>query len=128
MEQLEINKQINRIQQILIESGMDVAKVVEGLKELRAMFSASKQPRMTRLSRMAMEHVEENETFLIEMPADEPDEEDEIVEEVQTEELSDEQKQIESLDYMLSLMTKPDNKLNAVELTAYYDALIENDR
>ena len=110
----------NRIQQILIDSGMDTDKLLEGMKELRAMFSAANNPRMTRLTRMALEHIEENETFLIEIPADEEDEDTEVE---TNNELTDEQKQIESLDYMLSLMTKPDNKLNAAELTIYYDAL-----
>jgi hypothetical protein len=137
---IETNQLINRIQKELIDSGMDTDKLIPMLRDLRAMFSEAKQPRLTRMVRMTIEHIEANDTFLIEIPEEETEEDELEVEtvadteegaegdteedEADEDEGSDLDKQIESLDYMLQLMTKPDNKFNVVELNAYFKSIV----
>ena len=93
MENLELLKQINKIQQGLLKKGIEVEKVVKELKKLRAFFIDEKMPRIVKIIRLTYEHLEAYESFEIDMPEDE---DEEIVKD---EELSAEDQKIESFIY-----------------------------
>ncbi len=116
MENIELLKLINRIQQDLIKKGIVVDKLVEDLKKLRAFFIAEELPRIVKIVRLAYEHIEKNKTFNIAIPEDEGND-SEV-------ELSVDELKIESLNYFISLLQKPTQKLNAEDLDYYLDALI----
>lgn len=116
MENIELLKHINRIQQDLIKKGIVVDKVVEDLKKLRVFFIDEKLPRIVKIVRLAYEHVEKNKTFNIAIPEDEGNDS-----EVQ---LSVDELRVESLNYLLSLLQKPTQKLNAEDLDYYMNSFI----
>jgi len=116
VENIELLKLINRIQQDLIKKGIVVDKLVEDLKKLRAFFIAEELPRIVKIVRLAYEHIEKNKTFNIAIPEDEGND-SEV-------ELSVDELKIESLNYFISLLQKPTQKLNAEDLDYYLDALI----
>lgn len=116
MENIELLKHINRIQQDLIKKGIVVDKVVEDLKKLRVFFIDEKLPRIVKIVRLAYEHIEKNKTFNIAIPEDEGNDS-----EVQ---LSVDELRVESLNYLLSLLQKPTQKLNAEDLDYYMNSFI----
>lgn len=116
MENIELLKHINRIQQDLIKKGIVVDKVVEDLKKLRVFFIDEKLPRIVKIIRLAYEHIEKNKTFNIAIPEDEGNDS-----EVQ---LSVDELRVESLNYLLSLLQKPTQKLNAEDLDYYMNSFI----
>lgn len=116
VENIELLKQINKIQQGLLKKGIEVESLVEELKALRGFFIEEKMPRMVKILRLTYEHIENYETFNISMPEDEgSDSEDQ---------LSVDEQRIESLNYLLDLLRKPTQKLNAEDLDYYLDAFV----
>lgn len=116
MENIELLKHINRIQQDLITKGIVVDKLVEDLKTLRTFFIEEKLPRIVKIVRLAYEHVENNKTFNISIPEDEGND-SEV-------ELSIDELRVESISYLLSLLQKPTQKLNAEDLDYYMNAFV----
>jgi len=116
VENIELLKQINQIQQILIKEGIVPEKLVAELKKLREFFIEEKMPRIVKIIRLAYEHIAAYHTFNIAIPEDEGNEADE---EVAVEDL-----RTESLSYLLSLMKKPTQKLNAEDLDYYMHAFV----
>jgi hypothetical protein len=116
VENIELLKHINRIQQDLIKKGIIVDKLVEDLKKLRVFFIDEKLPRIVKIVRLAYEHIEKNKTFNIAIPEDEGNDS-----EVQ---LSVDELRVESLNYLLSLLQKPTQKLNAEDLDYYMNSFI----
>lgn len=107
------------MQRDLMRNGLILNTIVEDLKELRPYAIEDKNPLLAKVIRLTYEHIEEYQTFDIPIPEDEPIEGFEE-EELPTAEASPE----ESLDYLLSLMTDSDNKLNEQELREYSNALV----
>ena len=65
VENIELLKLINRIQQELINKGIVVDKVTADLKKLREFFIAEQLPRMVKIVRLAYEHIAKYKTFNI---------------------------------------------------------------
>ena len=133
MESIEGNKIIVKLQKGLAKDGLNGDAVVKGLKELRPYALEEKDPTLTKVARLAYEHIEANKTFNIPLPPEEaiaPDlEEGEVAPEevemiVSTIESDDDR--VESLDYLLSLMLDRKNEDNIQDMFAYRDALKED--
>ncbi len=134
MESIEGNKIIVKLQKGLIKDGLKLDAIVKGLKELRPFALEEKDPTLTKVTRLAYEHMEENKNFSIPLPPEEaimPElEEGEEVEESEEVEMivntieSDDDR-LESLDYLLSLMLDRENADNKQDMFAYRDALKE---
>jgi hypothetical protein len=114
VENIELLKQINRIQQSLIKNGIVVDKLIEEIKTLRAFFIEEKMPRMVKILRLTYEHLENYKTFNISMPEDEGSDSEST--------LSIDDQRVESLAYLIALFEKPTQKLNAEDLDYYLDA------
>lgn len=124
MENLEAQKLINRIQKKIIESGIDPAVLVKDLKKLREYALEEGNPTLTKVLRLTYEHIAENESFLIPIPNDEPIDEidgDEV--EHEGEFTAGDNDPVESLKYLLSVMSNSSNKANMNELREYRNSL-----
>jgi len=133
MESIEGNKIIVKLQKGLAKDGLNGDAVVKGLKELRPYALEEKDPTLTKVARLAYEHIEANKTFNIPLPPEEaiaPDlEEGEVApEEVEmiVSNIESDDDRVESLDYLLSLMLDRKNEDNIQDMFAYRDALKED--
>ena len=126
MENIEAQKLINRIQKEIMTEGIDPAKLVKDLKKLRAFALEENNPTLVKVLRLTYEHIDENETFNIPIPEEEPvDEIDGTEVQHKTALSKTKHDPAESLKYLLSIMSKSSNKGNMVELREYRDALLE---
>ncbi len=116
MENIELLKHLNRIQSDLLKKGIVVDKLISDLTKLREYFIEEKLPRVVKIIRLTYEHIEKYKTFNISMPEDEGS--------ISDEKLSVEELRIESLNYLLSLLQKPTQKLNAEDLDYYMNAFV----
>lgn len=102
-----------------MRNGIIQNTIVEDLKELRPYAVEEQNPLLAKVIRLTYEHIETYGTFDIPIPEDEPvegfEEEDEAGTQVDPQ---------ESLDYLLSLMAEPHNKINALELREYSNELM----
>ena len=119
MENPKAQKLLNKIQRDLLRNGIVENIIVEDLKELRPYAVEEENPLLAKVIRLTYEHIETYGTFDIPIPDDEPVEGFEEEEETETEVNPQ-----ESLDYLLSLMAEPNNKINALELREYTNALM----
>lgn len=119
MENNKAQKLLNKIQRDLMKNGIDTENIITDLKALRPFAIEENIPVLAKVIRLTFEHIEAYKSFHIAIPEDEPVEgfEDEQV--VATDVNAE-----ESLDYLLSLMAEPKNKINALELREYSNALI----
>lgn len=101
-----------------MRNGIITNTLIEDLKQLRTLVVEEGNPLLAKVLRLTFEHVENYQEFNIATPDDEPMEEDGEVE-------NDEVTGQESLDYLLSLMADPTNKVNEIELREYVKAFIE---
>lgn len=119
MENPKAQKLLNKIQRDLMRNGIIQNTIVEDLKELRPYAVEEQNPLLAKVIRLTYEHIETYGTFDIPIPEDEPvegfEEEDEAGTQVDPQ---------ESLDYLLSLMAEPHNKINALELREYSNELM----
>ncbi len=121
---------IDKMQKDLAKSGIVTEVLVEDLKKLRPIAIEEEDPSLTKVIRLVYEHVEENGSFNIPIPEEEPDEEEleetpAPVEEKPDVEMDFDAKR-ESLDYLLSIMKNCDtNKLNREDLIGYRNLLME---
>lgn len=120
MENQKAQKLLNKIQRDLLRNGIVTNTIVEDLKDLRPYAVEEKNPLLAKVIRLTYEHIDAYGTFDIPIPEDEPVEGFEE-EEATAENEVDPQ---ESLDYLLSLMAEPNNKINALELREYSNALM----
>jgi len=112
---LENKKAIQLIDKILIDldkTGINTDSLVEDIKELRTYALEEQVPLVVKVLRLTYEHIEENKTFLISIPADEDVAEEQI-----------DNDPIESLKYLITLIKKLNNKLNIADLKEYRDQL-----
>ncbi|UZO80207.1 hypothetical protein NBT05_14785 [Aquimarina sp. ERC-38] len=121
MENKKAQKLIEKILADLERSGIITNTLIEDLKELRTYALEAQIPLAVKVLRLTYEHIEENDTFLIPIPDDEPVEEGQEL--ITTEETA--VSPVESLSYMISLFKDLKNKMNVSDLADYRTALNE---
>lgn len=97
-----------------------VESIVSDLKKIREITLDLQNPVVTKSLRLAYEHLEIKNAFLIAIPADEPIDNDEIVNEVTFSDANN----IESLTYYLSLFTDLNKKNNLLDIKEYNKAFL----
>ena len=117
MESNKAQKLIEKILSDLDHAGIIINTLVDDLKELRTFAKKEEKPLLVKVLRLTYEHIEENETFEIPIPDDEP------IEDEDSEVTSIEHNAVESLHYLISLFKDTNNKVNISDLKAYRDAL-----
>lgn len=114
---------IEKIQKEIFNNKMNISSVVEDLKNVRSLTMDENNPVLTKALRLAYEHLEVNNAFLIEIPNDEPlEDENEI--NLENNKFSTENN-VESLVYFLSLLTDYAKKNNLLDLKEYNKAFLE---
>jgi hypothetical protein len=147
MESIEGLKLINKMQHGLIKNGIVAEDLIEGLTALRPFSVAEQDPSLSKTIRLTFEHLAAHGTFNIPIPGDEEVEMEIEMQEpvagdapaegeeapaaevaapvaVAVEPESDGDAKVESMDYLLSIMSDAQNKANRVELLEYRDALM----
>ena len=128
MENLEGQKLIRKIQKEILASGIEPEKLVKELKKLRAYALEEGNPTLVKVLRLTYEHIENYGTFDIPIPDEEPVEEIDGTEvEHQASDAPGKNDPVESLNYLLSVMTNSSNKANLGELREYRDSLLNYD-
>jgi type IV secretory pathway ATPase VirB11/archaellum biosynthesis ATPase len=97
-----------------------VESIVTDLKKIREITLDLQNPVVTKSLRLAYKHLENKNAFLIAIPADEPIDNDEIVNEVTFSDANN----IESLIYYLSLFTDLNKKNNLLDIKEYNKAFL----
>ena len=100
-------KELDNVLKIYKKEGFESEKLITALIELREVFKAAGNPTLTKVTRFVYEHIQENGSFDIDV-FEERTEEDET-----------------SLEYLLMLMSKPDNPINLEEIQEYKALLME---
>ncbi|WCM42877.1 hypothetical protein MG290_04110 [Flavobacterium sp. CBA20B-1] len=111
MENSNAQKIIKALQADVVANGIVADNLVPELKKLREFALLEEKPFLVKALRLAYEHIEENNDFLVNIPSDEPIE-DEM-------EINSENTATESFNYFLSLMLDLDNKHNVADLKEY---------
>lgn len=119
MNNIKAQKLLNKIQRDLMRNGIITNTLVSDLKELRTLVVEEGQPLLAKTIRLTFEHVEAYDSFNIAIPEDDP------VEEGEEAPIQKEATGQESLDYLLSLMADPTNRVNELELREYVNAFNE---
>ena len=117
VENSNAQKLIKQIQGEIISNGIDANTIIPELKKLREFALLEENPVVVKALRLAYEHIEKNNDFLIQIPSDEPVDENEINEFGST--------NTESLNYLLSLMLDLENKHNILDLKDYNKLMLE---
>jgi len=125
MESIEAQKIITKLQGSLHKNGIEAKKLAEELKKLRQFAIDEEDPTLTKVIRLTYEHLEENDTFNIAIPAElaVDEESEEELEPVATPPQNDEER-VESLNYLFSIMSDARNKMNREDLVVYRDMLM----
>jgi hypothetical protein len=111
---------IEKIQKEIFQNKFDLSSAVEDLKKVREITMELNNPVLTKAIRLAYEHLEENDAFLVEIPNDEPIDEDSDVENS----TYSSEHNVESLNYFLSLLVDCSKKNNLLDLKEYNKAFI----
>ena len=120
MENKQALKLIEKIQKEILQDKLVVADAVTDLKKLREITLELNNPVVTKALRLAYEHLESNDAFLVGIPDDEPvDSKDAVVEANISEENN-----LESLNYFLTLFTDLTKKNNLLDLKEYNKAFL----
>jgi hypothetical protein len=104
----------------LLKKKFSVESIVADLKKIREITLDLQNPVVTKSLRLASEHLAIKKAFLIAIPADEPIDSDEIVNEVAFSDANN----IESLTYYLSLFTDLNKKNNLLDIKEYNKAFL----
>ena len=104
----------------LLKNKFSVAALIAYLKTIRELTLDLQNPTVTKSLRLAYEHLENNNAFLIAIPADEPID-SEATENVLS--FSD-ANNIESISYYLSLFTDLNKKNNLLDIKEYNKAFL----
>ncbi|MDY8136209.1 hypothetical protein [Aquimarina sp. 2201CG5-10] len=120
MENKKALKLIDKIISNLDASGINTDSMIDDLKELRTYALEQQVPLVVKVLRLTYEHIEENDSFMIPIPDDEPIEDQEVA--TVSETTLD---PVESLSYMLSLIKDLNNRMNISDLKDYRNALNE---
>ena len=120
MENKQALKLIEKIQKEIMQNKFVAADAVSDLKKVREITLELNNPVVTKALRLAYEHLETNDAFLIGIPDDEPvDSKNAIVEANISEENN-----LESLNYFLTLFTDLSKKNNLLDLKEYNKAFL----
>jgi len=119
LNNIKAQKLLNKIQRDLMRNGIITNTLVTDLKELRTLVVEEGQPLLAKTIRLTYEHVDAYDSFNIAIPGDEP------LEEGEEAPVQEETTGQESLDYLLSLMADPTNRVNEIELREYVNAFNE---
>ena len=120
MENKQALKLIEKIQKEILQDKLVVADAVTDLKKLREITLELNNPVVTKALRLAYEHLESNDAFLVGIPDDEPvDSKDAVVEANISEENN-----LESLNYFITLFTDLSKKNNLLDLKEYNKAFL----
>lgn len=111
MENSNAQKIIKALQAEVISNGIVAKTIVPELKKLREFALLEEKPVLVKALRLAYEHIGQNEDFLVNIPSDEPIEDDV--------EISTDSSTSESFTYFMSLMLDLDNKHNVADLKEY---------
>lgn len=111
-------KLIEKIQKELLQNQFNAETIVEDLKKIREYSFEDENPVLTKALRLAYEHIDTNQKFLIGIPDDDSFENSEI--EINFSENND----IESLEYFLSLLLDLEKKNNLLDLKEYNKAFL----
>jgi len=120
MENRQALKLIEKIQKEILFEKFTVDQAIEDLKKIREITMEMNNPVVTKALRLAYQHLEANNGFMIAIPDDEPLDSKEI--EVNT--ASKTTHDIESLNYFLTLFTDLDKKNNVLDLKEYNKAFM----
>ena len=104
----------------LIKNKFSVAAIVADLKTIRELSLDLQNPAVTKSLRLAYEHLENNNAFLIAIPADEPIDVETTANEVAFSDVNN----LESLAYYLSLFTDLSKKNNLLDIKEYNKAFL----
>ncbi len=121
MENKKALKLIDKILTDLEDSGINTDTLIEDIKNLRSYALEAQIPLAVKVLRLTCEHIEENDSFLIPIPDDEPIDGNEEGTVVNTEEAVN---PVESLVYLISLFKDLRNKMNLMDLSDYRNALL----
>ncbi len=120
MENKQALKLIEKIQKEILQNKLVLTDAVADLKKVREITLELNNPVVTKALRLAYEHLESNEAFLIGIPDDEPvDVKDAVV----VANISEENN-LESLNYFLTLFTDLSKKNNILDLKEYNKAFL----
>ncbi|MEN3324291.1 hypothetical protein VP395_11180 [Mariniflexile soesokkakense] len=114
MENKAAHKLIDKILNDLDKTGINTDALINDIKELRAYALEEQIPLVVKVLRLAHEHIEENNSFLIPMLVDEED--GDVGNDVENE-------PVESLKYLIALIKNLNNKINISDLKEYRDLL-----
>jgi hypothetical protein len=120
MENKYAQKLIEKIQKEVLQNQFDVTSIVADLKKIREYSLEEQNPVVTKSLRLAYEHLETNNAFLIAIPDDEPIED---AVDADTANFSEENN-IESFEYFLSLIYDLTKKNNLLDLKEYNAAFL----
>lgn len=120
MENKQALKLIEKIQKELLQNKFSVADSVADLKKIREITLELNNPVVTKALRLAYEHLEANNAFLIGIPDDEPVDS----KETEIEANISEENNLESFNYFLSLFTDLSKKNNVLDLKEYNNAFL----
>lgn len=104
----------------LAKNKFSVTSIVADLKTVRELTLDLQNPVVTKSLRLASEHLENNDAFLIAIPADEPIDAEATANEVSFSEANN----IESLQYYLSLFIDLSKKNNLLDIKEYNKAFL----
>ncbi len=119
LENKKANKLVDKIIEDLGKTGINSDTLIDDLKELRTYALEEQVPLVVKVLRYTYEHIEENDSFLIPIPDDEP-----IDEETTSSDNDTVKDPVESLKYLISLTKSLNNKMNISDLKDYRDALM----
>jgi len=111
---------IKEIKANIAENGI-TKDIIEDLKTLRKIVVDENQPLLAKTLRLIYQHIEANDTFNIPIPEDEPIDGLEVEQETIVTEINP----VESLDYLLSNLLEPDNKMNIADIRDFVAKLKE---
>ena len=118
-------KILKEIKANIAENGI-TKDIVEDFKTLRKMVVDENHPLLAKALRLTYQHIENNDTFNVAIPDDEPiegmDNETAVANE---DEAKAEINPVESLDYLLSNLLDPSNKTNIADIRAFVVELKE---
>ncbi|MBA5791819.1 hypothetical protein H1R17_11390 [Flavobacterium sp. xlx-214] len=111
MENSNAQKIIKNLQAEVIANGFNNDTLIPELKKLREFALLEEKPVLVKALRLAYEHIESNNDFLVQIPSDEPIEDELATETTNT--------NTESFNYFMSLMLDLNNKHNIADLKDY---------
>jgi hypothetical protein len=120
MENRQALKLIEKIQKNLLQDKFDVTEIVEDLKKIREISLELNNPVVTKALRLAYEHLDANNAFLIGIPDDEPVD----ANDTETKTNISSENNLESFDYFLSLFSDLTKKNNLLDLKEFNKAFL----